>query len=126
MLPTPPGNAPAMTPAPAVPVPPPSYQVWSRAQHVTDHHFDPSRPGRPLQWLIPGAIIGIFALLLLLAVGYQTFVLKTMDPGTGVPLVIMLGLVYAGGVYAFAYGYELYDTAKAIRMTVIIVGLTIA
>jgi hypothetical protein len=49
-----------------------------------------------------------------------------LTPATGVTLIGMLAPFYVGGVFLFSYGYELYNLPRAIRLTLIIVFLTLA
>jgi hypothetical protein len=88
---------------------------------VVDHHFDQSRPGKPLWLLIPGGLVAIGAIALAAYVGYQGWVAQTMDVSTAQYLLAAIAVIFVGGTFAFSYGYELYNLGKAIRLTVIIV-----
>lgn len=105
----------------------PSYRVRPRSQEVIDYHYDEQKPGKPLLLLIPGALaaLGSLALMLLLAaLSYGND--PSINPTLGTALIIALVPIYVGGVFLFSYGYELYDIPKAIRLTAIIVFITIA
>jgi hypothetical protein len=95
--------------------------LQARTQMVVDHHFDQSRPGKPLWLLIPGGFIAIGAIALAAYVGYQGWVVQTMDLSTAQYLLAGIAVIFIGGTFAFSYGYELYNLGKAIRLTVIIV-----
>ncbi len=105
--------------------PPPSYSFISRAQHVTDIHRDPGHPGRPLQFLIPGAVLAIIALVIGGLTAYATFGKQALPQGEGIAILIPVAIIYIAGVYLFSYGYEMQSTAKAIRLTAIIVVITV-
>ncbi|MDX1377710.1 MAG: hypothetical protein R3307_02585 [Anaerolineales bacterium] len=49
-----------------------------------------------------------------------------MEQNTGIILLALLAPFYIGGVFLFSYGYELYNIPRAIRLTAIIVFLTVA
>ncbi len=121
---------PAQAPPPApqqggYAAPPPSYSFISRAQHVTDIHRDPSHPGRPLQFLIPGAVLAIIALVVGGLTAYATFSQHALPQGEGIAIIIPVAIIYIAGVYLFSYGYEMQNTAKAIRLTAIVVVVTV-
>lgn len=105
----------------------PSYRVRPRSQEVVDYHYDEQKPGKPLWLLIPGALaaLGSLALIIILAAlsyGDQ----PSINPSLGTALIVALVPIYIGSVFLFSYGYELYDIPKAIRLTAIIVFLTLA
>ncbi len=104
-----------------------SYRVRPRSQEVVDFHYDDAKPGKPLLLLIPGALaaLGSLALMLLLAaLSYGNE--PSLNPTLGTALIVALVPIYIGSVFLFSYGYELYDIPKAIRLTAIIVFLTLA
>ena len=100
--------------------------VRKKTREVVEYNNDDSRPGKPLHLLIPGGLIGLASLGLIVAVIYQTWFQHEWDEGSGVAALIGLIPVYIGGVFLFSYGYELYDTERAIRLTAIIVFTTLA
>jgi len=59
-------------------------------------------------------------------VAYLTWFENQLDQGTGLLLIGILFPFYVGGVFLFSYGYELYDIPRAIRLTAIIVFVTLA
>ena len=57
---------------------------------------------------------------------YQTFSTEAISRGTGWLLLAMLGPIYVAGVYCFAHGWERGDVGKAVRLTAIVVAVTLA
>jgi hypothetical protein len=105
---------------------PRAYQVPAKTQQVVDYHYDESRPGKPLYLLIPGGIIALICLVLEYVIAYRSFFEQSMDSGQGLLLMLVLAPFYIGGVFLFSYGYELYDIGKALRLTAIIVFISVA
>jgi len=101
-------------------------QVRAKTSEVKDYHYDDARPGKPLYLLIPGGLIALASLLLIVAVVWRTWFDESLDTSTGIVLVVLLAPFYIGGVFLFSYGYELYDIPRAIRLTAIIVFITLA
>jgi hypothetical protein len=107
---------------------PPAYSpfaVGPKARGVVDHHYDPNRPGKPLGWLIGGAAIALPALILAALIAIQTFGNHAIDQTTGIVFIAVLVPIYAIGVFIFSYGYELYDMRKALRLTAIVVVISV-
>jgi hypothetical protein len=92
---------------------------------VVNHHYDPNLEGKPLGWLIGGAVIAIPALILAVLVAIQTFGNHTLDQTTGIGFLAVLVPIYAVGVFVFSYGYELYDMKKALRLTAVVVVISV-
>ena len=101
-------------------------QVGAKTQEVVDYHRDDSLPGKPLHILIPGGLVALASLGVIIFVAYQTWFENQLDQNTGILLLVMLAPFYVGGVFLFSYGYELYNIPRAIRLTAIIVFLTLA
>jgi len=89
-----------------------------------EHHYSTENPDKPLWLLIPGAMIALAALGVIISLAYQTWYAKTMTVDHGVSWILLLAPIYVAGVFIFSYGYELYDLAAAIRLTVIVVVIT--
>lgn len=104
---------------------PGTLDMQGRTQMVIDHHFDESRPDKPLWLLIPGGLIALTALSLGGLVGYRGWMAQTLDITTAEYLVAGLAAVFIAGTFTFSYGYELYHLGKAIRLTLIIVLLMV-
>lgn len=103
-----------------------AHQVRSKANEVADYHYDDARPGKPLYLLIPGGLIALATLALAIVVAYKTWFDGSLDSGVGMNLLLILAPFYIGGVFLFSYGYELYDIPRALRLTAIIVFITLA
>ena len=101
-------------------------QVGSKTREVIDYDHDESLPGKPLHILIPGGLIALAALGVIILVIYKTWFESTLAQSTGIVLLGVLAPFYIGGVFLFSYGYELYNIPRAIRLTAIIVFVTLA
>lgn len=101
-------------------------EVTAKAQEVIDYDHDESLPGKPLHILIPGGLIALASLGVIVLVAYRTWFQGELDQGTGLLLIGLLAPFYVGGVFLFSYGYELYNVPRALRLTAIIVFLTVA
>jgi hypothetical protein len=100
--------------------------VRARTRQVVDHHYDDEKPGKPLYLLIPGGLIALASLALIVYVAYLTWFDGRLAQETGLTLLVILAPFYIGGVFVFSYGYELYDLGKALRLTGLIVFITLA
>jgi hypothetical protein len=101
-------------------------QVSAKTHEVVDYHRDDSLPGKPLHILIPGGLIALASLALIIFVAYRTWFENSLDQSTGTVLLVILAPFYVGGVFLFSYGYELYNIPRALRLTAIIVFVTVA
>jgi len=101
-------------------------QVGAKTNEVVGYHNDESLPGKPLHILIPGGLVALGALAVIILVIYETWFQSQLDQSTGIVLLALLAPFYIGGVFLFSYGYELYNIPRAIRLTAIIVFLTLA
>ena len=101
-------------------------EVSAKTREVVDYDHDDSLPGKPLHLIIPGGMIALAALAVIVLVAYLTWWDGRFSQGTGLTLIGLLAPFYVGGVFLFSYGYELYNLPRAIRLTVIIVFLTLA
>lgn len=101
-------------------------QVRAKVHEVVDYDHDDSKPGKPLHILIPGGLIALAVLALIVFIGYLTFVEEQLGQNLGLVLMGILSPFYVGGVFLFSYGYELYNIPRAIRLTAIIVFVTLA
>jgi hypothetical protein len=99
-------------------------QVRARSQEAVAYHYDDQKPGKPLWLIIPGAMAAITSLVLGFGVAYFTFQDPRLDQTLGTFLCVGFIPFYIMGVFVFSYGWELYDIAKAIRLTAIIVVVT--
>ena len=101
-------------------------QVSAKTQEVVAYDQDESLPGKPLHILIPGGLVALASLGAILLVAYKTWFQSELDQGTGLLLIGLLAPFYVGGVFLFSYGYELYNIPRALRLTAIIVFVTVA
>jgi hypothetical protein len=101
-------------------------QVRAKTRQVTEYHNDESRPGKPLHLLVPGGLIALATLGLIALVAYRVWYAGTLEQDLGITLMAVLAPFYVGGVFLFSYGYELYDLPRALRLTAIIVFVTLA
>ena len=101
-------------------------QVSAKTHEVIDYDHDDSLPGKPLHILIPGGLIALAALGTIIFVAYLTWYEGRLNEGTGLGMILLLAPFYIGGVFLFSYGYELYNIPRALRLTAIIVFLTVA
>jgi hypothetical protein len=101
-------------------------QVRAKTRQVVDYHNDDEKPGKPLHLLIPGGLIALGALAVIVLIAYQVWWENTMAQDQGLTLIAILAPFYIGGVFLFSYGYELYDIPRALRLTAIIVFVTLA
>ncbi|MEW6401550.1 MAG: hypothetical protein AB1649_07095 [Chloroflexota bacterium] len=101
-------------------------QVGAKTHEVFEYHRDEARPGKPLHLLIPGGLVALATLALVIYVAYLTWFTGDLAQDTGLFLMILLAPFYVGGVFLFSYGYELYDMKRALRLTAIIVFVTLA
>lgn len=101
-------------------------QVRAKTHEVYEYDHDESKPGKPLHILIPGGLIALAVLALIIFIGYLTFLEESLDQNLGLILMGILSPFYVGGVFLFSYGYELYNIPRAIRLTAIIVFVTLA
>jgi hypothetical protein len=101
-------------------------QVSAKTQEVVAYDHDESLPGKPLHILIPGGLVALASLGVIILVAYRTWFQGELDQSTGLLLIGLLAPFYVGGVFLFSYGYELYNIPRALRLTAIIVFLTVA
>jgi len=79
-----------------------------------------------LYFLIPGGFVALASLGVIVLIAYLTWFEGRLAQNTGLVLIAILFPFYVGGVFLFSYGYELYNIPRAIRLTAIIVFLTVA
>lgn len=101
-------------------------EVSAKTHEVVQYDRDDSLPGKPLHILIPGGMVALAVLAVIVLVAYLTWWEGRLSQSTGIALITLLFPFYVGGVFLFSYGYELYNLPRAIRLTVIIVFVTLA
>ena len=105
---------------------PGTLNLRARTRQVVDHHYDGDKPGKPLYLLIPGGLIALASLALIIYLAYLTFWQGDLSQNEGLTWMVILAPFYIGGVFLFSYGYELYNLPKALRLTAIVVFITLA
>jgi hypothetical protein len=101
-------------------------QVGAKTHEVVEYHRDDARPGKPLHLLIPGGLVALASLAVIIYIAYLTWFEGEFASDAGLMLMLLLAPFYIGGVFLFSYGYELYDVKRALRLTVIIIFVTLA
>lgn len=101
-------------------------QVGAKTHEVVEYDHDETKPGKPLHILIPGGLVALASLAIIVLIAYLTWIEGQLEQGTGLVLIGILFPFYVGGVFLFSYGYELYNIPRAVRLTSIIVFLTVA
>lgn len=101
-------------------------QVRAKTNEVYEYDHDDEKPGKPLHILIPGGLIALATLGLIIFIIYQTWFEQNIGETLGLTLCLVLAPFYVGGVFLFSYGYELYNIPRALRLTAIIVFVTLA
>ena len=101
-------------------------QVRAKTREVYDYDHDDTKPGKPLHIMVPGGLVALGALGTVILVGYLTWFDNRVEPQLGFLLIGILAPFYIGGVFLFSYGYELYNIPRALRLTAIIVFVTVA
>lgn len=100
-------------------------QVRAKTHEVYEYDHDDAKPGKPLHILIPGGLIALVTLAVMILVAYQTWVEPNLQQNLAIVLLVILFPFYVGGVFLFSYGYELYNIPRALRLTAIIVFVTV-
>jgi hypothetical protein len=101
-------------------------EMRAKTHEVYEYDHDENKPGKPLHILIPGGLIALATLTLIVFIGYQTYLEESLSQNLGNILMLVLAPFYVGGVFLFSYGYELYNIPRALRLTAIIVFVTLA
>ena len=101
-------------------------EIGAKTHEVVEYDHDETKPGKPLHLLIPGGLVALASLAVIVLVAYLTWIEGQVEQGTGLVLIGILFPFYVGGVFLFSYGYELYNIPRAVRLTAIIVFLTVA
>jgi hypothetical protein len=100
-------------------------QVRPKTKEVVDFHNDDSRPGKPLRVMVPGALIALASLGAIIYVVYQTWFKEILPENQAGKYLLMLAPAYIIGVFLFSYGLEMYNLAKGLKLTAIIVITTV-
>src|SRR5687767_9422058 len=111
-----------MNEAPSTPA---DHDLLAKSRAVLGYQRDAEKPGRPLDLLLAGGGLACFSLALIGFVVYRAWYLETMSTDWAYAAVGLLFVIFAFGVFAFAYGYELYDMHRALRLTLIICALSV-
>lgn len=98
---------------------PASLNVIAKTQNVVAYQMDPDTEGRPVLLLLGGAALALVCLALISALCFRTFYEHQIDTNRAYFGISFLFCFYVLGVFLFSYAYELYDTPKALRLTLI-------
>jgi hypothetical protein len=98
--------------------------VRERTTQVLEHHYSTANPDKPLWLLVPGGLLALATLAVIVTLAYRTWYTGTLPRHDGLLWILVLTPVYAGGVFVFSYGYELYDLKAALRLTAMVVLIT--
>lgn len=101
-------------------------EVAAKTHEVYEYDHNESKPGKPLHIMVPGGFVALATLGVIILVAYLTWFEEQLAQGTGLLLIGLLFPFYVGGVFLFSYGYELYNIPRALRLTAIIVFVTLA
>lgn len=85
---------------------------------------EPQGQDRPLELLLAGGALALGTLASVVAIAYKAWYSHDIAANTAILVAGLLFFIYAAGVYVFCYGWTRYDTAKAVRLTTVIVVLT--
>jgi uncharacterized membrane protein YgcG len=103
-----------------------AFSVRAKTGEVVGYHHDEDQPGKPLYLLVPSGLLALVALLLMFWIAYATWYQGSLPRTSGLSYLLVLTPVYSGSVFLFSYAYELYNTAKAIRLTAFLVFFSAA
>lgn len=95
-------------------------QVLAQTQAVVDYQRDTERPGRPLGVMLSGIAVALLAAGLCARLAYQIWYSHEVDPNYGIFGISWLFAFFVLGAFLFSYGFELYDTKKALRLTIVL------
>src|SRR5512146_3451225 len=94
-----------------------SLSIRQRTGAVVDHHYDDTNPHKPLWLMFPGGAVAVLSLLWVIWGFYKAYFAATIDESE-LPYIPLLFIFYFAGVFAFSYGYELYDFTRAVKLTI--------
>jgi hypothetical protein len=103
-----------------------AFSVRAKTGEVVSYHHDEDQPGKPLYILVPSGLLALIALVMVFWITYVTWYQGSLPRTSGFSYLLVLTPVYGGSVFLFSYAYELYNTAKAIRLTVFLVFFSAA
>jgi len=96
-------------------------KVRAKTREVAGYHRSPEQPGKPLHLLVPGGLVALAAFAVMVWVAWLTWYEESIGRAEGLAWLALLAPVYAGAVFLFSYGYELYDVPRALRLAMILV-----
>ncbi len=91
--------------------------IRERAGAVVDHHYDTTNPDKPLWLMFPAGAVAVAALAWTLWICYHAWFAPHSQPA-GLSVLPLPLILYIVSVFAFSYGYELYDTGSALKLTI--------
>jgi hypothetical protein len=100
-------------------------RVFERTRDVVNYQTDPATTGRPVSFLLGGGLLAVVSAVLCGLLAYDIWYRQEVSADRGLFGVSLLFVLYVAGVYIFALGFELYDVARAIRLTLVIAVLSV-
>jgi hypothetical protein len=94
--------------------------VIRRTREVADYQHDPARSGRPVFLAFAGSVLAAVAAGLCAFLAYDIWYTREVPSSSGIYGVSLLFCLYVAGAYVFALAWELYDVARALRLTIVL------
>lgn len=102
------------------------FDILGRARLGFNRQHDPAAEGRPVSLMVGGGLLAVVAMTLCLLLARQIWLAGEIEQEPGLYGVSLLFVLFVGGVYVFALGYELNDAGRAVRLTLILAILGLA
>jgi hypothetical protein len=93
--------------------------IRARTADVVAVDRNPEIPKRPLHVLIPAGIVALVAFAAMIFVCVKTWYLRDVEASAGIWLLVITGAAFMVAIFGFNYAWELYDTRKALRRTIV-------
>lgn len=103
-----------------------TFDILGRARLGLSRQEDPAASGRPVSLMVGGGLLAVVSMTLCLLLARQIWLTGEVAQEPGLYGVSLLFVLFVGGVYVFALGYELNDVGRAVRLTLILAVLGLA